>query len=224
MFLLLGTQYHNYSLSELFTIKQGHILPTKNKLGITGKYRYKVIYPSDFNSVRRQVDITKLDDYFCEKKIGEDKILTSDDFIISCKGTIKGYSLFHSKKEIIELAQMGYCGLITSNQCITFKPMSTAKSFYKSDYYLHNILELLIPVMNNISGNKEKSSSINYITINDVSKISVSLPVSVNNSEIEEFNNVFNDWKDKYLKLQEAEKGLEDFNNKLRKRLHSNDL
>lgn len=216
MLLLVGINSHNYTLGELFIIRQGQILPTKKDFGKIGVYKYKVIYPSDINSFRRRIDFTQLDDYYCDKKIADDKILTQDDFIISCKGTIKGYSMYHAKSEISELEKMGYSGLITSNQCITFKPTASASFFYKSDYYLHNILEQIIPVMNKVSNTKGGGSTINYITINDISKICVKLPVLDKNSEIEEFNKIFDEWQEKNIQLQDAEFKLEAYNKSLR--------
>ncbi len=201
-------------LSELFLMKQGMAVQTKkNAANQKGKYKYKVVYPSDLNDPLKELQTEQLADYFTDKEIKEEKILTKEDYILFCKGMVKGLSMFNSENSLIEIAKSGYKGIIASNHFIVLRPDSSIKEHFPSPYYLENIIDLVIPMMN------EMIKNANYITISEIGKISIELPLPPLEKDLKKFEDIFKLWRDNRDLFIEAEKKLKIYNEAFAKQL-----
>ena len=217
MLLLLMNRHH---LSELFKIKQGLAIQTKKKSSNQeGKYRYKVIYPSNLNEPFKTLNINDLTDCFTDKEITTDKLLTKEDYIVSCKGVIKGFPMLNSENAIKKVIESNYQGIIASNHFITLRPFpSTQKGLFSLDF-MDNVLDLVVDKMSEFIKNSSGPNKKNHITIFEIGNISIEMLLALNEEKIKEFDRIYKDWKncrDSFLKVETQ---LKDFNNTLVKQL-----
>ena len=214
--MFLFTENMRLTLSELFEIKQGVALSSKKEIEKSfGQYTYKVIYVSDLGNPYHLLDFEELTDYATDTKIKEEKLLTLNDYIISCKGEIKGFSLSKSSNIFNSISELNYSGLFVSNHFIILRPRPSILMMYGNSYFLHNILDLLIPIINDsISQNADKKI-MPYITIGEIEKYSILLPGAGFLKQLTDFEKVYQSWSDKFEKLQEANETLKKFNDEL---------
>ena len=138
MLLLLLTP--KFPLSEAFDFSQGNILQPRNKLILTGKENYcHVIYPGDISTCDKKIDINKLTLINLPKPIKYSKILKKEDYLISAKGGIKGFSLYNTLKN----SEEADTPLAASNNLIVVRPKEEALR-YNTIQYLHNLLDLVV--------------------------------------------------------------------------------
>jgi len=209
-----------FTLSELFEIKQGLTLSSKKEIKNTfGNNAYKVIYVSDLGNPYHLLDFGELTDYATDKKIKEERLLTLNDYVISCKGEIKGFSLYKSTKIFNLLYEKNYSGLFVSNHFIVLRPRKSTLMQYGNSYFLHNILDLLIPIINKSMNHSSEKKTIPYITIAEIEKYSVLLPGPNFRKQITDFEKVYQSWSDKFEILREANDTLVKFNNELLKEI-----
>ena len=214
MFLL--TEKIRLSLSELFEIKQGVALSSKKEIEKSvGQHTYKVVYVSDLGNPYHLLDFDELTDYAIDTKIKEEKLLTLNDYIISCKGEIKGFSLSKSSNIFNSISELNYSGLFVSNHFIILRPRPSILMMYGNSYFLHNILDLLIPIINKSISQNENKKIMPYITIGEIEKYSVLLPGPGFQKKITDFEKVYQSWSDKFELFQEANEELKIFNNEL---------
>ena len=217
--LLMMVNGFRYSLAEIFEIWQGIAppIPTKNEL-LNANNIYKMVYPADLGQVFKSLYTQQLAEFGTEREIKREKLLTADDYLISCKGIIKGFSLQHS--EIAPFTQIAgsFKGVLASNQFIVVRPRPSFKEMYGVPY-LHNILDILIPKMNEMTDSSIEKKRLRYITIKDISYISIELPVKECAFKREEFESLHHSWKESLKQFTKMESMLRDHN-----LIHLNDL
>ena len=218
--MLLFTESMRFTLSELFEIKQGLTLSSKKEIKKTfGNNAYKVIYVSDLGNPYHLLDFGELTDYATSNKIKEERLLTLNDYVISCKGEIKGLSLYKSTKIFNLLYEKNYSGLLVSNHFIVLRPRKSTLMLYGNSYFLHNILDLLIPIINKSMNHSADKKIMPYITIAEIEKYSVLLPGANFRKKITDFEKVYQSWSDKFELLQDANDTLVKFNHELLKEI-----
>lgn len=235
LLLLLLEQSYKHKLSDLFDIKQGIAI----KLGsnLKGKYRYKAVFPSMINSPFKVLDSTELNDFYTDSELSEEKLLTKDDYLIACKGLIKGFSLFQSESCFKSMKNEKPHGVVASNHLIILRPKPIAHMFISDTYFLHNLLYMVVErITDYLSNNKGKKQQ--YITISDLKNINIGLHWTSLDEELqkagpeklEEFKKVFGekiaafqrlfaDWDEKLKAFNEVNTKFKEFNNELQNQI-----
>lgn len=208
---------YRYTLSELFEIKLGvAIVSKKESVKEVGELRYKVIYVSDLKSEYKTLDFNTLTPYATDKQIKPTKLLSHNDYVMSCKGEVKGLSL-NSVKDIFPISdESGYAGILVSNHFIILRPRQTTLNIFNNITFLHNILDLLLPQINEYVKQKIDGKKLPFITISELERFSIQLPGGNGLQEkTEAFDNIYTEWRSKYEELRKLIKIMGKFNNSL---------
>jgi hypothetical protein len=208
---------HQYTLSELFDIRQGLLLPSKSKRekALNGVNKYKSLFISDMPAAYEPLDVESLADCALTKEIKKTHLLCKQDYLISAKGQIKGYALYHSKAFEDEDSQK-YLGIIASNHFIVFRPRTSTLEAFGESYFIYNILDLIIPRLNILTKQSTKKNQTPYRTISDLQNFTIDLP---NANTLYELNLAFlelqNDFELKIKELNESRFRLNHYNKSL---------
>jgi hypothetical protein len=188
-------EHYRYTLSEMFEIRQGIATPyLKHKAGSKNSHLYKLIYPADLNILFKSLEVNQLTDFKSDKELSTGKLLSSDDYLLSCKGIVKGFSMLYSDVALSAGNTKPYKGIVATNQFIIARPRAGIKEIYGVPY-LHNLLDILVPYMNEMTVNKAGKSILRYITISDIVDISLELPIKNAETKRKEFESVYKSWK-----------------------------
>ena len=173
------------SLNDLFDIRQG--LLVKDKEG-SAAFKYKTIFISDIpDNPYDSIDLTQVKEYSSSKPFPTKHLLNQEDYLLSCKGQIRGYALKHCLKENVEL--------IASNHFLVLTPRTFAKQTFASDnFFLYHLLDLLIPKLRDHANTKIRKGPVPYITKSELSTIQLNIPIIQLNHIINEFSNLFNNY------------------------------
>ena len=235
LLLLLQEQSYKHKLSDLFDIKQG--IAIKPGSNLKGKYRYKAVFPSMMNSPFKVLDSNELNDFYTDTELSEEKLLTKDDYLIACKGLIKGFSLFQSESCLKSIKNEKMHGVVASNHLIILRPKPITHMFISDTYFLHNLLDMVVErITGYLSDNKGKKQQ--YITIADLKNINIGLHWNsldeelqkigpdkleefkkVFGEKIEAFQQLFADWDEKLKAFNEANTKLKEFNTQLQNQI-----
>lgn len=220
--MFLFSKKSNYTLGELFELSQGAaIISKKSLINESNSQSYKTIYISDLATKYEILNFTELDDYTTNRKIKEEKLLTDKDYIITCKGLIKGYAMCKSLALFNDLKLNGYKGLVASNHFIVLKPRQSTLEIFKNSYLLYNIIDIIIPELNKHINQRNARKTLPYITISEIENFSISLPGTDLFDLINEFQPLFNKRKEVINDLKEIDEILDSFNKLFLKRLLS---
>ena len=194
------TQGYPCRLSDIFEIRQGIATPyLKHKVNPEAGHVYKLIYPADLNLVFKSLDVHSLSEFHSEKELNPARLLTADDYLISCKGIVKGFTLLHSADQLAAGPRTVRKGVVATNQFIIARPRPSFQEAYGVPY-LHNLLEMLIPTMNEMTASQSEKTVFRYITIRDIENISLELPTKGAEMKRKEFETLYKSWK-KHLEL-----------------------
>jgi hypothetical protein len=211
MFLFSKTQ--NYKLGDLFEITQGSaIISNKSLIPEESSQRYKTIYISNLTTKYEALEFVELKDYFPNKKIKEGKLITSKDYIITCKGVVKGYAMCKAINLFKDLKLSNHKGIIASNHFIVLKPRQSTLEIFENSYLLYHLLDMIIPEFNNYINQNATRKKLPYITISEIENFSISLPGSSLFDIIKEFQSLYNKRKQVLTNLIEIDEKLSLFN------------
>lgn len=211
--MFLFSKNQRYTLAELFKINQGIAFLSKKKIETqVGEYIYKTIYVSDLAIKYNRIHFEGLTDFATLTSIKKDKLLTKEDYIITCKGEIKGFALYNSDDIFENLNELNYSGLLVSNHFIVLRPRSSTLEIFNNSYLLYNILDLLVPKINAFVKQLESRKKIPYVTISEVENFSIILPGSNFMEIVENFEAYYTAYKEKLNLLIQAEEELKRFN------------
>jgi hypothetical protein len=214
MLLLLVNSYR-YALSDIFDVRQGSGIPyIKEERKSKNAKKYKLLYPADLNQVFKSLDGLPLSDYQVEREINPEKILTAEDYILTCKGIIRGFSMQHSKVAISAAKENGSTGMLPSNHFIVLRAREISKEMYGIPY-MHNLLDLLVPKLNEFTEQRAGKKLLRYITISDIVNITLDLPLKNWSNKEKDFDAVYKPWKKNLDQFSKTELILKDYNNKL---------
>ena len=211
--MFLFSKSSNYRLGDLFELSQGYAINSKKTVpDLTLKQKFKTIYISDLATKYETLDFNELNDYTPNKTIKEEKLLTDKDYIISCKGLIKGYAMCKSDTLFKDLKLNGYKGLVASNHFIVLKPRLSTLEIFKSSYILYNLIDIIIPELNNYINQNNSRKNRPYITISEIESFSISLPGSTLFDLINEFQLLYNSRTEVINNLKEIDEKINSFN------------
>lgn len=208
---------HQYALSELFDIKQGLLLPSKSKRAnaLNGANKYKSLFISDMPAPYEPLVADSLADCSLNKEIKKTHLLCKQDYLISAKGQIKGYALYHSKAFENEDVQ-NHVGIIASNHFIVLRPRTSTLEALGESYFIYNILDLIIPRLNALAKQSTKKNQTPYITISDLQKFTINLPEATTLYELNlTFLELQKDFELKIKQLNESRFKLNNYNKSL---------
>lgn len=223
LLLLLNIDYQEFQLKDLFEIRQGVTMVKQNRTSkkSSGKYHYKVINLSALDTCSRRLVPENLVDYYPGKEINPDKCLSPDDYLITCKGTVKGFSLFFSN-ELFNKAgdEKPYNGILASNHFFILRPRgiiggNNSPLPFKEKVFLDNLMDIVAEELNKDVA-YGKGSSTKYLTIREVENFVINYPFK-DKKKIDEFSVIFDQYYKKLQELNEAKNKLDLFNHELRK-------
>jgi hypothetical protein len=208
------TEGYPCRLSDIFEIRQGIAAPyMKHKVIPKTDHIYKLIYPADLNMVFKTLNIDSLSDFHSEKELNQAKLLTEEDYLISCKGIVKGFSLLYSADKLASGPRKARKAVVATNQFIIMRPRPNFQEVYGLPY-LHNLLDLLIPKMNQMTETRSEKSVLRYITISDIENITLELPVQKAEIKRKEFDTIYKSWKKNLELFSKSDEQLKAYNDK----------
>lgn len=209
-----------FPLSEVFEFKQGNILQPKNKLRFKGNENLcQVIYSGDFSDCEKEIDIDKLTQISLPKPIKKLNELRKEDYLISAKGGIKGFSLYHSLKNRKE----GSLPVAASNNLIVVRPKQEV-IMANGILYMHNLLDLITQHLRKESEKPQeggiKSQAINIRFLSDL-KIFHTADQQIRGYQ-EKFVEISSRWEKAYDHLLTIKKELDALNFEIESELFKN--
>jgi hypothetical protein len=211
--LLLLLPHSKYQVRDVFDVWQGITLLQPHEKTVDANPRqhlYKVINLSGINACSKVIDESNLIDYPSERDKSHDKLLAEHDYLISCKGEVRGYSLLNSKEVLDNIKKQGSCdGLVASNHFLILRPRMCSTLSSEEIRFLHNILDIILLKFKLIATGKPGIAK--YLTINDVANYSIHYPYT-GSFEIEKFDDIFKRYLEKLHELKEVKKELDSYN------------
>lgn len=208
--MLLLTVLPKYTLDSAFEIRLGNILQPKYKSdNARDGFKYRVVYSGDFAGGQRVLDINGLTTVYLNKEIKKNKELRKDDYLISAKGGIKGFSLFHTLNTLKE----NELPLAASNNLIIVRPK---EELLKTNdiLYLHNLLDLVVTHIRETAANTVSTGGTQQsLTIRSLAKTSLN---HIDNESVrhfqEEFSQISEELEQAWLKFEGAKSKLSALN------------
>jgi hypothetical protein len=211
MFFISKT--HTYTIGDLFEIFQGTaIISKKSQINTSDGIKYKTIYISDLPDKYETLNFLELNGYESQKKIKKEKLLTENDYLLSCKGGIKGYALCKSLNIFNELASSEYQGIVASNHFIVLRPRTSTIEIFQKSYLLYNLIDIIIPQLNQFASEKSNKVKLPYITISELQNYSFSMPGSNFDNVITEFQKLYLERHENIRSLNKIDKKINEFN------------
>lgn len=222
--LLLLMAVTKFQLKDQFEIWQGiTVAQTKEKdpeLQLPSQ-AYKLVNLSGIDPCSRQIDDEKLLEYYPARDIKTNKLLKRCDYLISCKGEVKGYSMLYSENVFKEIEKTKSSrGLVASNHFLVLRPRMVAETSINELRFLHNLLDILIPSLKKLAS--EKGGKAKYLNINDVADYTFNFPYS-NAKELENFNSVIAKYNSRLNDLTMAKRDLDEYNKSLEHKIRIDD-
>ena len=214
--LLLLLQLKEFNISFHFEILQG-ITPQQqpdlpeNKLNKT--FHYKLLNLSGFNPCTRGINEASLPDYQTIKEISPEKVLQENDYLIACKGEVRGYSMVNSKTVMEELKKhTPHDGIVASNHFLILRTRMRENMESSEIRFLHNVMDILIPELRKLGSSKTGAAK--YLTINEVANFRFNYP-GTEYSEIEKFDAISIRYLEKLHEFEAVKKELDIYNRDL---------
>lgn len=215
--MFLFSKTHTYTIGELFEIFQGTaIISKKSQINISDGIKYKTIYISDLPNKYETLNFFELNSYESLKKIKKEKLLTEKDYLVTCKGVIKGYALCKSPDIFNEITSNEYQGMLASNHFIVLRPRKSTIQIFQNSYLLYNIIDIIIPELNQFISRKRNKEKLSYITISELENYSFSMPGSNLNELINEFQKLYNERQENISNLIKLDKTISQFNKQIK--------
>jgi hypothetical protein len=215
--MFLFSKTHTYTIGELFEIFQGTaIISKKSQINTSDGIKYKTIYISDLPNKYETLNFFELNSYESLKKIKKEKLLTENDYLLTCKGTIKGYALCKSPDIFNEITSNEYQGMLASNHFIVLRPRKSTIQNFQNSYLLYNIIDIIIPELNQFISRKRNKEKLSYITISELENYSFSMPGSNLNELINEFQKLYNERQENISNLIKLDKTISQFNKQIK--------
>ena len=219
--MFLFSKTHNYTIGDLFEIFQGTaIISKKSQKKCIDCGKYKTIYISDLANKYETLNFVELNEYEPIKKLKKEKLLTQKDYILTCKGVLKGYALCKSLDLFNVMSSNEYMGIVASNHFIVLRPRASTIEIFQNSYLLYNIIDVIIPELNQIISKKSNKVKLPFITISELENFSFSIPGSNLNELITEFQKLYDERKQNLFNIIKIENKISEFNIKLLKYIY----
>ena len=205
--LLLFLPVKKFRLGDHFLIRQGFTINDQS----TGSSRYKILNMGDI-SLCEDTDLNThlLKDYFSDRDLN-DKTINANDYIITCKGVVKGISLLRFQQEITQ----SEFGIIPSNHFLILTPKASPvglSELNENDIsFLHNLLNYFIGQLDKIAS--EKSGSNKYLTISDCENFEFSFDSQMD--VLMEYNPLYRKYLSLVKQMKELKQQISYFNNRI---------
>lgn len=192
--LLLLLLHEKFQIKDQFEIWQG-VTTSRNLWKESGKKKpsdiYKVVNLSGIDNCTGMIEAENLIDFMPTRSIPEDKLLTKYDYLISCKGEVKGFSMLMSEN-ILEMMKKKSCGgLVASNHFLVLRPRLIADAGISEIGFLHNLLGIISAKLNDLPSVKKRINK--YVTVNEVSNYTFAFPYK-DGKVVDSFNAVFSNY------------------------------
>lgn len=215
--MFLFSKTHTYTIGDLFEIFQGTaIISKKSQKNNSAGFKYKTIYISDLANKYETLNFIELNDYEPVKNLKKEKILTGKDYLLTCKGVIKGYALCKSQHLFNKMDSKENLGIVASNHFIVLRPRASTIEIFQNSYLLYNIIDLIIPELNQLISKKSNKVKLTYITISELENYSFSIPGSNLNELITEFQKLYNERQENISNLIKIDEKISRFNKLLK--------
>jgi hypothetical protein len=200
-----------FSLSELFEIRQGISVPAPGQRGSEKEYAYRMVYPIDFGKSLRTIEFDQLLSQPLNREVKPERLLTASDYLLSCKGIVRGFSLQHSAEAFTRCDTESCKGILASNHFLVLRARQAQVEMYGLPY-LHNVLDRVVPRLNEMTELRSGQRALRYVTIGDVEQVSVMLPLKNAATSRSQFEEIYREWKINWAQWMASEKKLALFN------------
>ena len=215
--MFLFSKTHTYSIGDLFEIFQGTaIISKKSQINTSGGFKYKTIYISDLPNKYETLNFFELNGYESIKKIKKEKLLTEKDYLLTCKGVIKGYALCNSLDIFKEMPSNEYQGIVASNHFIVLRPRASTIEIFQKSYLLYNLIDIIIPKLNQLVSKKSNKIKLPFITISELEYCLFLLPGSNLDELINQFQKLYNERQENISNLIKIDEKISQFNKQLK--------
>ena len=107
-------------------------------------------------------------------------------------------------------------GIVASNHFIVLRPRVSTIEIFKNSYLLYNIIDIIIPELNQFISKKSNKVKLPYITISELENYSFSIPGSNLNELITEFQKLYNERQENISNLIKIDEKISRFNKLLK--------
>lgn len=217
--LLLLLPPVKFQLKDQFDIWQG-ITASRNQESILKKKkaseRYKIVNLSGVNACTGMIEEDNLVDYLPARGIPEEKLLAKYDYLISCKGEVKGFSMLFSEK-VFEILKKKSCrGLVASNHFLVLRPRMISNTSITEIRYLHNLLGIIVSRLNDLPSVRHRVNK--YVTVNEVANYTFSFPFK-DSKVVDSFNDMFMNYIKSLNEFIDAKERLDEYNRRLESKI-----
>jgi len=211
--LLLILDHIKFQVKDQFEIRQGITKANSGRKEESDKVNsttYKVVNLSGIDSCTGEIDKSRLVNYTPKRDVSPDKLLSGLDYLISCKGEVKGYSMLYSE-DLLSNKQEDYKfkGIVASNHFLVLRPRMISRNSTDEIRFLHNLLDIISAELRSLAVAKKGPAK--YLTINDVANYQFNFPYK-DTVEIEEFKKVSRQYRKSFEDFKKAKERLYDYN------------
>lgn len=212
MFILFMA-HTKFQIKDQFELRQGVTMTGTKDKGRSKKVEsdtYKVVNLSGIDTCTGEISERKLVNYSPVREIGPDKLLSNQDYLISCKGEVNGYSMLLSE-DLLSGSKIAsrFKGIVASNHFLVLRPRMISELSVDDIRFLHNLLDILSVELRSLAAAKPGVTK--YLTINDVANYLFSFPFK-DAAELAEFKAVSVQYRNSLKKFKKAKSRLNEYN------------
>jgi hypothetical protein len=211
-FLMPNTANYKCRLDDFFEIKQGMNI-SKSDFNNAGKCSYKVIQMSDIVVEEKELDLQKLAILSSDKALPENKLLSQNDYVITCKGANpKGKSILYT--DLSNLTKDATDGLIINSHLISLTPKKSIDNIPNDNFiaFLHNLLDIYLNKFSETNKNLAKEDQSLHLTVKALKEVQFKISMQEIMNQFAEFEKIYIGWKKSFEGYLMHKKKLEAFN------------
>jgi len=153
-----------FKVKDLFEIWQGvSYTPPKEPTSPEQGKVYRLVNLSSVDFSLKDIIPGNLVSLPADKRIPPEKILQRDDYLLSCKGVVKGFPMRYAGEPYFD---PGKGGLVSSSHFFLLRLREPMKVLAGSVLFMHNLLDSCISDFNEIAARRK--GILKYLTIKDV--------------------------------------------------------
>lgn len=199
-----------YTVNDLFIVKQGKMILEKDKLSSeillddndSKSINIKVLTMSSIDFDSKSIDKNNLSDYFYKNNKNQDYLLSANNYIINRVGKNKGMSLIDIDFDFDKTK------VIASHHFIVLTPRTIV---LENVPFFHMLIDV---VLNDLIKNT-KTTKGQYITVREVQNIKISIPSAGFNELIRTFMEIYEPYKKSLQNFNENKNKMDLFKMKI---------
>ena len=207
---------NNFTINDLFEVKQGKQVLDKVKSNSTGKNEkidsnnsnIKVLTMNSVNFDDKSINPNFLSDYNLSSSIGSNTILTSNSYIVNRVGKNRGMSLLDLDFDF------NTNEIIASHHFIILQPR---KIVLENLAFFHALLDVVLVDLINEKADIN-ASKVQYLTVKEIQEKKISIPSEGFDDLTKSFMELYKPYKEALKSFNFSRKKLEDFKSKFLKK------